>query len=546
MDAEYLKGTVNEALTEALASMAAEMPEDKIEYLGRYLKSYVLRKKSFSKAEEESKEAGSKWAAEAVEEDVKKAVAAKEAAAAKENEDKLTSFLEGFSEKAATKKEALDQATSFVAEYLGVPAAYLAVRKNINEQDTLVYVSASEGQDFVVGKKLNAPSGEEEEGVTRQGCSFETFKVPEAPEVEPPEDAPEDWAPPPPPGPQPLVVENVMRDKRIKFYGIPKLGAYAAISLKFSSCDHVEGCVPFEAPPPTEEEAPPAEGEGEGGEGAPAADAEAAALPKWQANKSLVYEYILAMDTIGNYRTFTSKDVEVAKAVGEKLMSVFDGIEDKMFEAQVTFLEEHAFAEKIAELVTPLAEKEGEAVAAVGEELTPAPAPEPAEGEEPEEVAPVSELLKAAKEAKAVAGVHAAMIAGKEFAPIVAHMATHSLPPPAAVEKLLYAAACVVGMGSEAKDAAGDVSFEACKAGVLPGLAAAIGAWDSEAEVAVAADNSFAAIKEYIEANAVVPGEYPAMLPALAPIATWLGKALAARETALTYYAEEKATALEK
>ena len=101
-------------------------------------------------------------------------------------------------------------------------------------------------------------------------------------------------------------------------------------------------------------------------------------------------------------------------------------------------------------------------------------------------------------------------------------------------------------MGPGAKDAAGDVSFEACKAGVLPGLAAAIGAWDSEAEVAVAADNSFAAIKEYIEANAVVPGEYPAMLPALAPIATWLGKALVARETALTYYAEEKATALEK
>lgn len=542
MDAEYLKGTVNEALTEALASMAAEMPEDKIEYLGRYLKSYVLRKRAFSKAEEESKDADSKWAAEAVEDDMKKAVAAKEAAAVKENEDKLTSFLDGFAEAAATKKEAMDKATSFVAEYLGVPAAYLAIKKNINEQDTLVYVSASEGQDFVVGKKLNAPSGEEEEGVTRQGCSFEAFKVPEAPEVEPPEDAPEDWAPPPPPGPQPVVVENVMRDKRVKFYGIPKLGAYAAISLKFSSCDHVEGCVPYEAPPPTEEEAPPAE-DGE----APAADAEpVAAVPKWQANKSLVYEYIIAMDTIGNYRTFTSKDLEVTKAVGEKLMAVFEGIEDKMFEAQVTFLEQHAFAEKIAELVTPLAEKEGEVVAAVGEELTPAPAPEPAEGEEPEEVPPVSELLKAAKEAKAVAGVHAAMIAGEEFAPIVAHMATHSLPPPPAVEKLLYAAACVVGMGAEAKDAAGDVSFEACKAGVLPGLAAAIGAWDSEAEVAVAADTSLAAIKEYVEANAVVPGEYPATLPALAPIATWLGKALAARETALTYYTEEKATALEK
>ncbi len=269
-------------------------------------------------------------------------------------------------------------------------------------------------------------------------------------------------------------------------------------------------------------------------------------LPKWQANKSLVYEYIIAMDTIGDYRTFTSGDVEVAKAVGEKLMAVFEGIEDKMFEAQVKFLEEHNFAEKVAELVAPLAEKEGEAVAAVGEELTPAPAPEPAEGEEPEEAPPVSELLKAAKEAKAVAGVHAAMIAGEEFAPIVAHMASHTLPPLASVEKLLYAVACVVGMGANAKDSAGDVSFEACKTGVLPSLAAAIGGWDSEAEVAVTADSSLTAVKEYVEANTVVPGEYPATLPALAPLATWLGKALAAREAALAYYTEEKDTALEK
>ena len=175
MDAGYLKGTVNEALTEALASMAAEMPEDKIEYLGRYLKSYVLRKKSFSKAEEESKEADSKWAAEAVEEDMKKAVAAKEAAAVKANEDKLTDFLDELAGAAVNKKEAMDKAVNFVATYLGVPAAYLAVKKNINEADTLVYVSASEGQDFVVGNKLSAPSGRRRGCVSRQGCSFEAF-----------------------------------------------------------------------------------------------------------------------------------------------------------------------------------------------------------------------------------------------------------------------------------------------------------------------------------------------------------------------------------
>lgn len=541
MDAEYLKGTVNGALTEALSAMAAEMPEDKVEYIGQYLKAYVLRKRAFAEADEERKESESSWAAESVKDDMKKAEASKAAAAVKEKEDQLTSFLDGFEAAATTKPDAMNQATQFVADYLGVSGSYIAIKKNINEVDTLCYVSANSGQDFVVGKKLVAPSGEEEEGVTRQGISFDAFKVPEAPEVEPPEDAPEDWAPPPPPGPQPVVVENVMRESKVKFYGIPKLGAYCAISLKFNSCDHVEGCIPAE--PAAEPEGGEAPAEGEEGE-APAEPAEPAApAPKWQANKSVVQEYIIAMDTVGNYRTFTDKDIEVSKAVGDKLMGVFESIEANMFDAQVAFLDSHVYAEKIGELVAPLAEAEGEATAAVAAELTPEPAPEPAEGEEPVEVPPVSELLKACKESKAVAGVHAAMIAGEEFAPIVADMAKHSLPPPPAVEKLLHVAACLVGLS--AKDAAGDVSFEACKTGVLPELAAKIGAYDPEAELALAPDAMLAAIKEYVEANAVIPGEYPATLPALAPIATWAGKALAAREAAMTYYAEEKATALE-
>jgi hypothetical protein len=542
MDAEYLKGSVNEALTEALSAMAAEMPEDKIEYIGRYLKAYVLRKRAFAEADEERKESESSWAAESVKDDLKKAEAKQAADAVKEKEDQLTSFLDGFEAAATTKPEAMNQATQFVSDYLGVPGSYIAIKKTINEVDTLCYVSANNGQEFVVGQKLTAPTGEEEEGVTRQGISFDAFKVPEAPEVEPPEDAPEDWAPPPPPGPQPVVVENVMRENKVKFYGIPKLGAYCAISLKFSSCDHVEGCIPAEAA--AEPEGGEAPAEGEEGEATAEPAEPAAPAPKWQANKSVVQEYIIAMDTVGNYRTFTDKDIEVSKAVGEKLMAVFQGIEGKMFEAQVAFLESHVYGEKITELVTPLAEAETEAAAAAAAELTPEPAPEPAEGEEPAEVPPVSELLKACKESKAVAGVHAAMIAGDEFAPIVADMARHSLPPSPAVEKLLHVAASLVGLS--AKDAGGDVSFEACKTAVLPELAAKIGSYDSEGEVAVAADTSLAALKEFVEANGVVPGEYPANLPALAPIATWVGKALAAREAAITYYTEEKQTALEK
>lgn len=45
MDAAYLKVNVFDALSEALVSMAVELPDDKVEYLGKYLIKYVERKK---------------------------------------------------------------------------------------------------------------------------------------------------------------------------------------------------------------------------------------------------------------------------------------------------------------------------------------------------------------------------------------------------------------------------------------------------------------------------------------------------------------------
>jgi hypothetical protein len=45
MDAAYLKENVFDALSEALVSMAVELPDDKVEYLGKYLIKYVERKK---------------------------------------------------------------------------------------------------------------------------------------------------------------------------------------------------------------------------------------------------------------------------------------------------------------------------------------------------------------------------------------------------------------------------------------------------------------------------------------------------------------------
>ena len=44
MDAQYLKTNVNDALAEALTSMAVALPEDGVEYVGNYLLQYVERR----------------------------------------------------------------------------------------------------------------------------------------------------------------------------------------------------------------------------------------------------------------------------------------------------------------------------------------------------------------------------------------------------------------------------------------------------------------------------------------------------------------------
>lgn len=50
MDAQYLKDNVYAAVTEALASMAVALPDDKVEFIGKYLLNYVERKRVRSDA----------------------------------------------------------------------------------------------------------------------------------------------------------------------------------------------------------------------------------------------------------------------------------------------------------------------------------------------------------------------------------------------------------------------------------------------------------------------------------------------------------------
>jgi hypothetical protein len=537
MDAEFLKKNVNDALTEALTSMAVGMPDDKVEYMGRYLKSYCERKRAQAKLADDAGEAESKWAAYECENDAKKAEQQAKDDEKNAKVDKLTNFLMELENTATTKQEAMDQVAAFTAEYIGVPACYIGTKKTINEVDTLYYYSANDDaqNSKVVGKKLTAGAGEgDEDAPKRQGVSFEAFKAPEAPEVEPPEDAPEDWAPPPPPGPQPLVVDNCMRDTRCKFYGIPKLGSFLAVPLGYNSSDHTEGIIQGEAPA---EEAPVPE---EGEEGAPVEGEEGAepaepAPPKaiWIAQKTVAQSMVLCCDTIGKYKAFTQSDIDTVKTIGEKLINVFEVIENRQFEGQGVYLDgSKGQAEKVAELLAPVAELEAAALAAVNEELNP-PAPEVAEGEEAPAVVPPAETLVALKNAIAALKVNTEAIGGEELAALLSGLSGHVLPPVPAVVNLAYTTSLLCGFGANAKDLYGEITWNNIITKCIPELGAGIAAFDGEAvDASVVAE-----VKAFVEANAVLPGEYPPSCAICTALSQWTTKALGVADASSAHQA---------
>ncbi len=219
-------------------------------------------------------------AEEAKADKVKAAAEEEKKQAAKNRVDELTSFLISLAS-APSKQAAMDSSTSFVASYLNVPGAHIAVRKVNGETETLNFMSSN--QSFVVGKKIKKITEEGDEVPPRQGVSFEAFKLPvvEEPKGEPDENAP----PKPAPVPQPLIIDNVMRDKRIQFFGIPKLGSYLAVPFSFNSCDHAAGVSEAPAPVPNEDGTVPPAG------------------PPFVMNK-IATPFIIAVDSIGAFRRF--------------------------------------------------------------------------------------------------------------------------------------------------------------------------------------------------------------------------------------------------
>lgn len=498
MDSEYLKANVNVALMEGLASMAIARPDDCVDYLGKYLLQYVERGALRIKEKETLDKVLSDAKVYEKEEMEKEKVINDERSKKEVYEDKLRYFLETLGGISNSKQDCMDKCTRFLTDYLNIPSSYVAVKKVVNEVETLYYVSASGNEKVILGKKLPKPIDDGDEPPVRQGFSFEAFKIPEVseePEAEEEEedpDNPQPKEPKAPPGPVPLVIDNVMRDKRTKFFGIPKLGAFVAVPLTgLETIEHADGCQ------------------------SSSADVHRGPFQK----NPIPAPMLLCMDTIGSYRTFTPKEVEIAKKVGDRMAALIPELEHKMFEAHENYLNEQVQEIKtIVDLSVKLMELEEAAVAALQ--------PEPEES---------PEVIKFFHEAEARVSEYTKAISTSPFQPVFCALDKHVLPVPQPVLSLLHAAGVLVGIGSkDFKDPSGDISWKLTQK-LLYQILGGVGRWDPTGVRRVSRDESLAAIKAFVEANGITDSNvFPQHLPVLKVLHGWLLKAIALREVAIS------------
>lgn len=524
MDAAYLKKNVNGALREAITSMAVLCPDDPVEFLGQYLLKYVDRKNEEKILVKELAATEEKLKAFQISEDEKVAAQKEEDDKKMKKEQAFEEFVQSIST-SKSKDAAMNLVVSFMESDMGIPAAYIAVKRTVGETETLHYLSAGpNAKTNVLGKKLKKASaeeaGDEENPVERLGISFEAFKVPEVPEGE--EEEPEgeegaDKPPKPKPVPQPIIVDNAMRDKRCKFFGIPKHGAYVACPFSYESPEHETACTYTE----------PNADEGVAG---------------GYSINNIKAEFMIAFDSVGQYKLFTSKDVEKINKIGEKLASVFASLEETSATKHLEFVKGSGLGimAELGDPTTKVGELEGAAMADIAKKYDDLAAQDPP----PEN--PPHELLRPAEEAAAVTDALNKAFVG-DLTKYVDVLNQHILPLPVAAVSLLYVIGKMVGITEELyTDVSGEPSWSKMRTDLLPVLISSMSVYEPFATMTVASTSSMANLKAIIEAgNLLDGGTYPPNLPVLGALMIWLQKAMAAREAAMAYSLEAKQTNLE-
>ncbi|RHY12769.1 hypothetical protein DYB36_006591 [Aphanomyces astaci] len=223
-DFVYLKNTVGAPLADALAQLALDQPEDPIEYVGNYLLKYVSneRQRTERMIQSRVRKTEADFAAEEV---------ARKLAAAQKVKDALN---EAILADNATREEILSAndwdvlcrvAMNKLAAATHAEACYLGRRvTDADGANFIQWFAATDSSKAVVDKFVGEETG------------F-TFDVLKEVELDPP--AVDAEGNPVPPAIPPFVhVENVIREPRIKYFGIPRMGAYLVKGIKLNSYLH--------------------------------------------------------------------------------------------------------------------------------------------------------------------------------------------------------------------------------------------------------------------------------------------------------------------
>ncbi|OQR90765.1 flagella associated protein [Achlya hypogyna] len=223
-DFVYLKTTVGNPLSEALAQLALDQPEDPIEYVGKYLLKYVANEKK------RHERAGLTFRRKTdqqliAEEEAKRNDAIRKLKLA--HDEAL--IAENTTRELLQKTDDVDVLCNLVISKLllatGAGACYIGRKVTDGEGVNFIeWFAASEGSECVLGQSVS-----EETGFT-----YDALREVEDPNAQ----ADEDGNLPPPAVPPFIHVENVIREPRIKYFGIPCMGAYLVRGLKYNSYLH--------------------------------------------------------------------------------------------------------------------------------------------------------------------------------------------------------------------------------------------------------------------------------------------------------------------
>ncbi len=442
--------------------------------------------------------------------EVSDAKAAEEAAAAaallKEETD-----LEAELAEAKDTADLYSKVLALVASRTGAVGVYLG-RKEVNEAGVSQIQYLSSTQDLMKGTVLKGVPEGEEEGA--EGVTWPLFVSSEVEETVIDPETQEESTVTKTVFPEEIEVPNVVRDPAVKCFGLPKLGSYLAVPVRYSTCLH-DASIEDAPPPPEPVAAEEVEGE------APTEPEVTEPPPKY----SPVYqtaEYLIGLDTVGQGREFTAEEKTFAKSWAIKLAEASAAAELKLWNADIVAQEAMAAGE--AAVVEGLAGSKEAAAAAAAEKLA-------ALGDE------ASEDTKTLKDAEFKCA--AALEVAKGLAESILSAGSCNVAPKAEAVKCLQAAAMLSGIdkASYMDVLTGKVDWKLIK-GVVPSLLEKMEAFDAST-LAPETLEPIKAVTEGLDENAIPFSHLVASSASMGTVLAWCNAAMAWVEAFVVFKQKE-------